>query len=112
MSRSRKKHPIVNDNGHGAKWAKTNANRRFRRRRAEDDMIAGKSCYHHKYTQSWNIHDYRVRWSRAEAEAAWEQEERILRRGFPIPAYQTPLHRLYRTRARFLIRWKKSMLGK
>ena len=110
LSRSYRKHPIINDNGHGARWAKTHANRLFRRSRR--DLRAGKSAYHHKYTDSWSIHDYRNRWTREKAEAEWEEEKRRISRGHVHRDFDIFWHNLYGSKKRFMGYWTKKMRRK
>ena len=109
MSRSFKKYPIRVDNGKGARWAKTHANRLYRRCRSPVELRAGKSAIHHKYTDSWSIHDYVHRFTKAEAETDWEHEESMSRIGFDRGTYY---HRTFRTKDRFMNYWKKKYLRK
>lgn len=65
MSRSYKKNPVVTDNK-GSKYGKRQANQRFRRQiNLDDDMPARPQ--HRKYTQSWDICDYKWRMTKQEA---------------------------------------------
>lgn len=65
MSRSYKKNPVVTDNK-GSKYGKRQANQRFRRQiNLDDDMPARPR--HKKYTESWDICDYKSRMTRQEA---------------------------------------------
>ncbi|MBP3857143.1 MAG: hypothetical protein IK990_16175 [Ruminiclostridium sp.] len=112
MSRSYKKHPVIKLNGGSAKWAKTHANRLFRRGRSPRELRAGKSALHHRYTDPTDRHDCYIRWTRAEAETEWESEERVLRSGRPFTAQQVQLHSLYKTKARFMNHWEKDMRRK
>ena len=65
MSRSYKKNPVVTDNK-GSKYGKRQANQRFRRQiNLDDDMPARPR--HKKYTESWDICDYKWRMTKQEA---------------------------------------------
>ena len=65
MSRSYKKNPVVTDNK-GSKYRKRQANQRFRRQiNLDDDMPARPR--HKKYTESWDICDYKWRMTKQEA---------------------------------------------
>lgn len=65
MSRSYKKNPILTDNK-GSKYNKRKANQSFRRQiNLDDDMPARPR--HKKYTESWDICDYKFRMTRQEA---------------------------------------------
>jgi len=66
MSRSYKKNPYVTDHKRrSTKQSKRIANRRVRRRLCDKDMLG--RIQHKKYTESWNICDYRWRMTREEA---------------------------------------------
>lgn len=65
MSRSYKHNPICTDRKHGAKWWKRQANHRVRR---TFDVSKGKG--YRKVYNSWEIHDYICRESKADA-IAW-----------------------------------------
>lgn len=78
MSRSYKKNPYVTDHKRrSTKQSKRLANRRVRRRlrfyaEAEDDALG--RFQHKKYTESWDICDYKWRMSRKEAIQWYESE--------------------------------------
>lgn len=73
MSRSYKKNPYVTAGyGSSRKRNKQIANRKFRRA-VSDENTAGR-LKHKKYTQSWNICDYRMRMSREDAICWYENE--------------------------------------
>jgi len=63
MSRSYKKTPIYTDGRNGRKWFKRQANKVIRRRNSVPNGKKYKSYY-----CSWNIHDYKSRWTKQEAE--------------------------------------------
>lgn len=107
MSRSYKKNPFVKDNNKNSKLAKQHANRLFRRCSSERELIAGKSGLHRKYTESWNIHDYVSRWTKAEAESDWEHEELLIKSGKSYDKSTILWHRVYRTKERFMNYWAK-----
>lgn len=72
MSRSYKKNPVVTDNKN-SKDKKRIANQRFRRQiNLDDDMPARPR--HKKYTESWDICDYKWRMTREEA-IQWYNEQ-------------------------------------
>ena len=62
MSRSYKKHPFYTDRPNGAKFWKRQSNRRIRHYKG--DLY--NKCYHRLYN-SWDIHDFKDRWSKEEA---------------------------------------------
>ena len=64
MSRSYKKNPYATDNGN-SKNGKRIANRKFRRTLYNENT--GGRLQHKKYTESWNICDYRWRMTREDA---------------------------------------------
>ena len=105
MSRSYKRNPVVKDKN--SKWTKQHANRLFRRCNSERDLISGKSGLHRKYTESWNIHDYVSRWTKAEAESGWEYEELLIKNGMVHDRNNIRWHRIYRTKKRFMNYWAK-----
>ena len=107
MSRSFKKHPFNKINGGSAKWAKTHANRLFRRHKALAELRAGKSAVHRRYTDPTDRHDGETRWTRAEAEQECETEERLLRRGEKPDKNRFTAHRLFGTKKKMLNHWAK-----
>lgn len=111
MSRSIKKHPIIKDNRKYSKWCKKRANRTFRRGTAGTELCSGKSAFHRKYTEKWDIHDYVSRWTKKEAEADWEQEEMYMKNGISSSRY-TRWHKTFGTKERFLNYWEKCMRRK
>ena len=62
MSRSYKKAPVYTDRKHGAKYWKRQANRKVRHHK---EILNNKS--YRKVYNSWEIHDYVSRWTKAEA---------------------------------------------
>ncbi len=110
MSRSYKKNPIGKCAPVDAKWQKRSANRKYRRCLSAKDMIAGKSSLHRRFTDPWDIHDVVYRWSKKDAEANWECEERQIKNGTD-PA-ELRWHRTFRTKERFMNYWKISMIRK
>ena len=75
MSRSYKKNPYVTDHKRrGTKQSKRIANRRVRRRLRDEDTLG--RIQHKKYTESWDICDYKWRMSREEAIEWYESKER------------------------------------
>lgn len=109
MSRSYRRYPLFQCDRHGAKWAKTHANRLFRRCRRE--MQAGKSAYHRKYSESRNIHDDYFRWTRADAENTWNREEAMILCG-ETNRFRIHGHLCFKTKRRYLEWWKKRALRK
>lgn len=66
MSRSYKKNPYVTDHKRrSTKQSKRLANRRVRRRLRDEDTLG--RIQHKKYTESWDICDWKWRMSREEA---------------------------------------------
>ena len=63
MSRSYKKTPICTDYKKGRKYFKRKANKRVRK---EENIPHGRK--YKRYYNTWDIHDYRFRWSKEEAE--------------------------------------------
>ncbi len=112
MSRSYKKHPIAKDNNVGASRAKTHANRVFRRCISNRELHTGKSAFYRRYSESWNIHDYICRWTKAEAEAEWEQEELLLKNGMNKAGYRINWHHKFKTKERYMNYWAKCMRRK
>lgn len=109
MSRSYKKSPVLKNNGKSRFW-KQRANRMFRRIPICETPF-GKSAYHRKYTESWDICDDIYKWSRAAAAADWEQEEKQLQAGALL--YKKSWHSRYATKEQFLHRqWGKFMRRK
>lgn len=73
MSRSYKKNPYVTDHKRrSTKQSKRIANRRVRRRLCNEDTLG--RIQHKKYTESWDICDYKWRMSREEAIEWYESE--------------------------------------
>ncbi len=73
MSRSYKKNPYVTDHKRrSTKQSKRLANRRVRRRLCDEDALG--RIQHKKYTESWDICDYKWRMSREEAIEWYESE--------------------------------------
>ena len=70
MSRSYKKNPFYTDRPRGAKYWKRQANRRVRHYRG---TLANRR-YRRLYN-SWEIHDWVSRWSKAEAIHRWEHPQ-------------------------------------
>lgn len=67
MSRSYKKSPFATDHKRGTtKGLKRLANKTFRRRISCDEDMPARPA-HRKYTETWDIHDYSWRMTRAEA---------------------------------------------
>ena len=67
MSRSRKKNPIYTDGG-AHNTSKRFANKKVRN--AEDIPLKGKA--YKKYFESYDIHDWKTRWTLHEAILDWE----------------------------------------
>lgn len=84
MSRSYKKNPWVTD-GYGGdrKRSKQIANRKFRR--TSCDEFSGGRSQHKKYTNSWDICDYKLRMTEAEAIEHWYEmcDELYFRKTYP-----------------------------
>lgn len=116
MSRSCKKNPVFTDyHRRGTRWAKARANRLFRRCRSERklrELRSGKSAVHRRYTESWDIHDYVERNTKAAAERQWEREEIMLLEGARPDKYTLWAHYRFKTKERFLNYWEKSMKRK
>ncbi len=73
MSRSYKKNPYVTDHKRGStKHSKSLANRRVRRRLNNEESLG--RIQHKKYTETWDICDYKWRMSREEAIEWYESE--------------------------------------
>ena len=73
MSRSYKKNPYVTDRSQGTKPMKRLANQKFRRKIACDEDMPARPA-HKKYTESYDICDYRWRMTREDA-IRWYQNE-------------------------------------
>ena len=72
MSRSYKKNPYVTDHKRrSTKQSKRLANRRVRRRINNEDTLG--RIQHKKYTESWDICDYKWRMSKEEAIRIYER---------------------------------------
>ena len=82
MSRSYKKNPFVTD-GYGGdrKQNKRIANRIVRRRLKNDEDMPARP-QHKKYTESWEISDYKWRLSKEHFLKLWEEDEFVHER-FP-----------------------------
>lgn len=75
MSNSYKKNPWVND--HKRKVTKSNkreANKEVRRVAKKFDDV-GQKAYYKKMTESWDITDYKQRWTKEEAKQEYENGE-------------------------------------
>ena len=66
MSRSYKKNPILTDRPNGAKFWKRQSNRKIRHYSGELN-----NRYYHRLYNSYNIHDYKTRWSENDAKREW-----------------------------------------
>ena len=66
MSRSYKKTPIYTDHRKGRKYFKRKANKCVRK---AENIPHGRK--YKRYYNTWDIHDYRIRWSKKEAEKAY-----------------------------------------
>lgn len=66
MSRSYKKNPVVTDNKGGKNFAKRKANKEFRRKISSNEEMPHKP-QHKKYTESYNVCDYKSRMTYKEA---------------------------------------------
>lgn len=69
MSRSYKKTPVCTDHTYGRQWFKRKANKRVRK---SADVPNGKK--YKKYSCTWDIHDYRMRWTKEEAERTYHKD--------------------------------------
>ena len=80
MSRSYKKSPVYTDGSPGTtKEKKKVANRKVRH---TEDIPNGGA--YRKVHDSWDIHDYTIRWTWEEAKAFWESgENEYLRKYYP-----------------------------
>lgn len=112
MSRSYKKTPIGKCAPVDARDNKRAANRKFRRCLKPRDVRAGKSAFHRRYTDPWDIHDCVYRWSKEKAESDWEREERQIAAGAVPSRSVCHWHFQFSTKEKFLIYWKKSMIRK
>ena len=111
MSRSFKKYPICRyDSRHGARWAKAQASRKFRRD-AEQDLLSGKTALHRRYYDSRNIHDEYRRWTRKDAEEGWAWEEFLMREGI-TDRFRISWHLRFGNRRRLLSYWAKKAIRK
>ena len=99
MSRSRKKTPIVKDNGKGKKTAKSLANRKVRRKLKDLDYKIADGKAYRKESESWDIADYVSRWTREDAVKEYEEGRFIDKDRFP-------------TLESFILFWEKCMLRK
>ena len=111
MSRSFKHRPYYKDCVKSSKQRKRYANRIFRRSTAID-LGSGKSMIHRRYTNSWDIHDYILRWSRKDAIDSYNREEaRAAIVGVPLEEYGW--HAQYKTVDEFLQKvWCKGVYRK
>lgn len=100
MSRSYKKNPVVKENLRYKKDMKRQANKAVRN---AEDVSSGRE--YKKVFESWNINDYKSRYTKDEAIQSWLNEET------DHSKYQY-LHTKYKTLERWLNHWKKMMLGK
>lgn len=76
MSRSYKKNPFVTDHKRKhSKIAKRMANKIFRQKIRQDDEMP-KNPKHRKYTESWDICDYRLRMTKEEAIEYYYKKDR------------------------------------
>lgn len=76
MSRSYKKNPYVTD--HKRRWTKESkrlANQSFRQQISRDEDMPARP-QHRKYTEEYNICDYKFRMTREEAIAHYEQRRK------------------------------------
>ena len=88
MSRSYKKNPYVTDHKRrSTKQSKRLANRRVRRRLCDEDTLG--RVQHKKYTESWDICDYKWRMSREEAIEWYESEGFGMASGYFKERYPT-----------------------
>ena len=88
MSRSYKKNPYVTDHKRrSTKQSKRLANRRVRRRLYDEDALG--RIQHKKYTESWDICDYKWRMSREEAIEWYESEGFGIASGYFKERYPT-----------------------
>ena len=100
MSRSFKKHPIVKDNGKGAKDSKKKANQIVRRKYKNIDFPL-KGNYYRKLFPQYDIHDWVIYHSLQQAINEWESEEED---GW--------IHSYYKTLEEYLKHWFKTMKRK
>ena len=74
MSRSYKKHPWVTDGSPGStQQSKKLANRRLRKYLKNSDELLQGSKYK-RHTESYDIHDYKNRWTWEDAKAYYEHD--------------------------------------
>lgn len=100
MSRSRKKVFVCKDNIRSSKSRKRIANKRFRHA-PEVFISTGKPGIYKRYTNSWDIHDYILRWTKEEAIQSWYNEENTCANyGWDIKSYGW--HRHYANLKEFL----------
>ena len=87
MSRSYKKHPYITDGSPGTtKEKKRYANKKVRN---ADDIPNGKA--YRKFYESYDIHDWIMRWTWEEAKANWEDED-----NFSLKERYPTIERFYR----------------
>lgn len=80
MSRSRKKVPIMKDNGKSNKADKRCANKKVRSwLKSSDEHIANRKSYR-KIFESWDIADYICFWSESEAREYYQKREDYLKK--------------------------------
>ena len=96
MSRSYKKNPYATDHSRNtSKARKRLANQTFRRHISLDENMPARP-QHRKYTESWDICDWRNRWTKQEA-LEWYKCQ-------PEDSY---IKRRYPTEKRFISYWEK-----
>lgn len=81
MSRSYKKNPVYTDGSPGT----TQESKKFANKKVRNtDDIPMKGNAYKKVSESWEIHDYKNRWTWEEAKAAWERgDNEYLREHYP-----------------------------
>lgn len=100
MSRSYKKHPILNDSSaKNTKESKKFANKKIRN--ATEEIKSGKS--YKKYSESYDIRDFSIRYTWAEAKRSYEDLGSL--------SYEF-LHRKYPTLKEFYRSWRKNYKNK
>ena len=98
MGKSKKKIPIVKDNGKSKKRDKAIANRIVRSRLKDPDFVIANGNAYKKEFESYNIADYVAYWTKEDAIRYYNTNEWVKDK--------------YPTLESWLINWEKTMLNK
>lgn len=99
MGKSKKKMPIVKDNGKSKKKDKAIANRIVRSRLKDPDFVIANGNAYKKEFESYNIADYVAYWTKEDAIRYYNTSEWVDKKKYP-------------TLESWLIYWEKCMLNK